>query len=266
MERAVAKYPRLYLFPLMLIMLAAPVAAAQNREVLYQVSTIDALLAGMYDGWQSLGQLTKHGDFGIGTFDKLNGEMAVLDGKVYQIASDGNVKVMPASATTPFAAVTFFDRDKVFQITKQMMLTELQAYLDSVLPTKNLLYAIRIDGTFASLKTRSVPMQSKPYPPLTSVTAKQPTFEFSNVEGTLIALRCPYFVKGANVPGYHMHFLTSDRKRGGHLLDCVITRATVLVDVTPEFCLSLPNDEGFYSTDFQPATEESLKKAEQDRK
>jgi acetolactate decarboxylase len=241
-------------------------AAQPDRDVLYQVSTIDSLLAGSYDGWASTGQLTKHGDFGLGTFDQLDGEMVVLDGTIYQITSDGAIHKPAATMTTPFAAVTFFDRDKVVAIPKEMTLTKLQEYLDGLLLSKNLFYAIRIDGTFTHVKTRSVPRQSKPYRRLVDITAQQPVFEFTNVEGTIVALRCPYFVKGANVPGYHMHFITSDRKRGGHLLDCTIKRGVIALDITPGFDLSLPRDESFYRTDFQPSSQENLEKAEQEKK
>jgi len=242
---------------------AAMVAAGQDRDVLYQIATIDSLMAGLFDGWVSTGQLAEHGDFGLGTFDRLDGEMVVVDGTVYQITSDGAARKPAASVTTPFAAVTFFDKDKVFAIPDEMTLPKLQEYLDGMLPSKNLFYAIRIDGTFARVRTRSVPRQNKPYRRLVEVTAQQSVSEFADVNGTIVALRCPYFVKGANVPGYHMHFITSDRKRGGHLLDCSVKSGVVAFDITPELNLSLPDDPSFYRTDFQPDSQENLEKVEQ---
>ena len=50
------------------------------QNVVYQESTVDALLSGVYDGELPLEQLRKHGHFGIGTFDRLDGEMVLLDG------------------------------------------------------------------------------------------------------------------------------------------------------------------------------------------
>lgn len=248
-------------YAVLLVVIAVPVGADQSRDTLYQIATIDSLMSGLYDGFISVDQLSKHGDFGLGTFDKLNGEMVVIDGTVYQVTSDGAAHKV-ADITTPFAAVTFFDKDKVSTIQEEMTLPTLQEYLDSLLPSKNLFYAIRIDGTFKRVKTRSVPSQSKPYRLLVDVAAKQPTFELSDVKGTIVALRCPYFVKGVNVPGYHMHFITSDRSRGGHMLDCTIMSGEVSLDITPEFNLLLPNDESFYQTDFQTGSGD-LKKVEQ---
>ncbi|MCE5323490.1 acetolactate decarboxylase [bacterium] len=248
---------------ILILFLTASLAAEPDRETLYQIATIDSLLSGLYDGWISIGRLTKHGDFGLGTFDGLDGEMVVVDGIVYQITSDGTSRKPDAAVTTPFAAVTFFDKDKVATIQDEMTLSRLQEFLNDMLPSKNLFYAIRIDGTFTRVRTRSVPRQNKPYQPLADVTVKQPVFELSDVEGSIVALRCPYFVKGANVPGYHMHFITSDRSQGGHLLDCSIKCGKVLLDITPQFELSLPKDESFYRADFEPASSETLEKVEQ---
>jgi acetolactate decarboxylase len=241
----------------------AGAAAKPDSDVLYQVSTIDSLMAGLYDGWTTIGELSKHGDFGLGTFDKLDGEMIVVDGIVYQIASDGSVHRPSAAVTTPFAAVTTFDKDITAAIPKEMDLPALKGYLDSMLPSKNVFYAIRIDGTFPEVRTRSVPRQSKPYQRLTSVVEHQPEFEFTNVKGTIVALRCPYYVKGVNVPGYHMHFITADRKRGGHILDCTVKAGVVTLDLTGELTLVLPRDKEFYHTDFESAGPDSVQKVEQ---
>lgn len=246
----------------MLLAATASSAAKSERDVLYQVSTIDSLMAGLYDGRMSLGKLAKHGDFGLGTFDKLDGEMIVLDGIIYQVTSDGVAHTIAGGTTTPFAAVTFFDKDKTAAIGREKSLTELKDYLDRMLPLKNLFYAIRIDGAFKHVKTRSVPAQRKPYKKLVEVAAQQPVFEFNEVQGTIVALRCPYYVKGVNVPEYHFHFITADRKQGGHLLDCTIQSGLVMLDLTPEFNLFLPRDDAFYHMDFEQAVQDDLKKVE----
>lgn len=56
--------------------------AYSSDDILYQVSTINALLEGIYDGDTSYGELKQHGDFGIGTFSGLDGGMIELDGTV----------------------------------------------------------------------------------------------------------------------------------------------------------------------------------------
>ncbi len=249
----------------LVVLSASMIGAAEkpDRDVLYQVATIDSLIAGLYDGWTTLGELKRHGDFGIGTFDKLDGEMVVLGGMVYQIASDGSVRRPSPTLTTPFAAVTPFDKDITAAIPRGMTFTALKDFLDGMLPSKNVFYAIRIDGTFSRVKTRSVPPQQKPYQKLTTVVERQPEFGFTNVKGTIVALRCPYYVKGVNVPGYHMHFITADRKRGGHVLDLAVKDGTVMIDTTGTLTLVLPKDKEFYHTDFEPSTQGSVEKVEQ---
>jgi acetolactate decarboxylase len=238
-------------------------ASAPERETLMQVSTIDALMNGVYDGVMTTGELKKYGDFGIGTFEALDGEMLVLDGVVYQVKADGVAYVVDNSGETPFAAVTWFDSDYSGELAAGMNYAELQTYLDSILPTENIFYAFRISGTFSYMKTRSVPAQQKPYPPLVEVTQHQPVFEFGSVEGTIVGFRCPSFVDGVNVPGYHLHFLTADKQAGGHILDFTITQAEVSIDYTSEFKMILPGeDSDFYKLNLEADMSGDLEQAE----
>ena len=193
------------------------------------------MLAGLYDGAIDFGSLSTYGDFGIGTFDRFNGEMIGFDGSFYQIDSHGMAHRVSDAETTPFACVTFFEPDLSASLPHNADYASLSVFLTSFLPTQNLFYAIRVDGTFSYVKTRSVPAQEEPYRPLVDIVAEQPTFDFHHVEGTLIGFRCPEFVAGLNVAGDHLHFLTSDRTSGGHVLDVVIDEATLTVDITPAF-------------------------------
>ena len=222
------------------------VHAQQQREVLFQLSTIDGLLSGIYDGRMTLGELKQHGDIGIGTFHALDGEMLVVDGTVYQVTADGAVHIPDPTVTTPFAAVTFFDVDQEKGLPSGVDFQGVVKEIDGLIPTPNLFHAIRIEGTFQRVKTRSVPKQVKPYPPLGEVVKTQPIFDFEDVEGVIVGLRCPPFVKGINVPGSHLHFLTKDKKAGGHVLELIVKEAVLKVDHTPEFSLVLPEDQDFY--------------------
>lgn len=214
-----------------------------NRDILYQVSTINALTEGAYGGQLSCGELKKQGDFGIGTFEGLDGEMILLDGSVYQVKADGFAYPAADDAKTPFACVTFFDPDNSLKIYHITDYENLKTVLDSLNANKNVFYAVKITGDFKYVKTRSVPKQQKPYPPLVEVTAKQPTFEFNDVKGVLVGFYCPAMAQGINVPGYHLHFLSSDKKSGGHLLECQVQNANVEIDTTPVFQMVLPTDE-----------------------
>jgi len=234
-----------------------------QRETLFQISTLDALLAGLYDGMIDFATLSSRGDFGIGTVDRLDGEMIGFDGAFYRIDALGMAHPVSDEETTPFACVTFFEPDLTEALPVGADYADLSNLLTSALPTANLFYAIRVDGTFSYVKTRSVPAQEKPYPPLVEIVAEQPVFEFYDVKGTLIGFRCPAFVAGLNVVGDHLHFLTEDRTSGGHVLEVVIEEATLTVDVTSAFLLSLPvGDSAFYALDLTSDTEEATEKVE----
>ena len=234
----------------------------REGDVLFQVSTIDTLLEGVYDGAVTFSELSSHGDFGIGTFDHLDGEMIAFDGKFYQIKYDGQVIPAKSAMTTPFAAVTFFEVDKRVSLDKELNLNELEGYIDMLLPTENIFYAIRIDGTFKYIKARSVPRQEKPYPPLIEVIKEQSIFEFHDVEGTLVGFRSPSYVKGIGVPGYHLHFITKDRSAGGHLLACQTQDVRVDIDYTSKFFMMLSEEEEFLRADLAKDKQAELEKIE----
>jgi acetolactate decarboxylase len=244
----------------------APLPAAPgedtDRETLFQVSTIDALLQGVYDGSMRLDELAKHGDLGIGCGDRLDGELVGVDGEWYLVRTDGRAYPVAGNATTPFAAATFFDPDMAVAIHEPMNLTAFQSRVQAELPSKNLFYAIRVDGTFSRVVTRSVPIQEKPYPRLVDVTANQTVFAFENVTGTAVGFWTPAFAEGINVPGHHLHFITSDRTAGGHLLDMTITEGSVQVDTTTNFTMPLPAGGDFWTVDLSGDLSADLEQVE----
>jgi len=216
-----------------------------NDDVLYQTSTLNALMEGVYDGPTTFGELRAHGDFGIGTFNSLDGEMIGFDGQFYQVKADGKAYPVDDRMQTPFSCVKSFSADRVAAINKSLDYPQFQKYLDALVPSTNLIYAFRIDGTFSYVKTRSVPAQNRPYPRLVEVVKHQPTFEFKNVKGTIVGYRLPEYIKGINMGGYHFHFLSSDRTGGGHLLECKIDQAVVKVDDCNQLFLVLPTQTDF---------------------
>ena len=229
---------------------------------LFQTSTLQALMAGIYDGDLTFQTLARHGDFGLGTFDALDGEMIALEGVFYQIKADGRVSPVTGSMKTPFAAVTFFKAGRTHMIEAPLNYQQLLDYVDRLLPSPNLPYAIRVDGLFSSVKTRSIPRQQKPYPPLAAAAEKQAVFELANVKGVIVAFHYPAYLAGVNMPGYHCHFITKDRRAGGHLLDCRVEGATVAVDAQPNFFLRLPDTPGFLQSDLTGDRRRELEKIE----
>jgi acetolactate decarboxylase len=239
-----------------------PGAMCADDDVLFQVSTIDALLQGVFDGFYSFDDLKTHGDFGIGTFDSLDGEMVALDGNYYQVKADGVAYPVKGNTTTPFSTVTYFQTDQTIAIENAGNFSQLSSQISEKLPSINTFYAIRIDGTFPYVKTRSVPAQKKPYPRLADATKNQSVFEFANVTGTVIGVWAPEFAKGLNVAGYHLHFITADRKAGGHILDLDVDKAEAKVDVTAGFAMELPTTGDFYDVDLSQDLQYEIKKIE----
>ncbi|MFZ4778870.1 MAG: acetolactate decarboxylase [Terrimicrobiaceae bacterium] len=229
-------------------LLALAGCAASREAKVTQFSTIDALMAGVYDGDFSCAQVARSGNLGLGTFDKLDGEMVVLDGRVYQVKSDGKVYRPTGALHTPFAAVTRFRKNQESRTGNILTLAELQKVLDRLCPSQNGIYAIRIDGEFPAVKTRSVTAQKKPYRELVEVTKEQSVFALGPVKGTLVGFRFPAYFKGLNVPGYHLHFLANDRRSGGHVLDLTMAAgATVETSHCTRFDMFLPGSVGAFS-------------------
>ena len=224
----------------------AAVVVPEEHETLYQVSTIDALMLGVYDGVQQISELKKHGDFGIGTFDALEGEMIVLDGKIYQAKADGRVYLVRDNATTPLAMVTHFNQDFSATTGEFMNFSSFPKGMSTRLPSQNMIYAVRVHGSFPQMKVRAIPMQQKPYPPLTEAAKNQSIYTYANATGTIVGFYTPDFFKGLNVPGYHLHFMSDDHQTGGHILDFVVpANTTVEYDITPKFEMLLPTSGVF---------------------
>jgi acetolactate decarboxylase len=235
-----------------LVALLSATAHGAERDVLTQVSTIDALMTGVYDSETTLGSLRDRGNFGLGTFGALDGEMVLLDGQFYRITSTGAVERPGPEATTPFAAVTFFKPDRSLALDRGTDFRGFTTKIDALLPTPNIFYAIKITGYFETVRARSVKRQTKPYRPLEEVVKSQGLFRFTKIKGTIVGFRCPPYVKGMGVPGYHLHFITEDRKAGGHVLDFRVDKAAVEIDGMNRLFLMLPGDEAFYGADLTP--------------
>ena len=228
---------------------------------IYLCAPVNALVEGIYKENIPLAEIKKHGDFGLGTFNDLDGEMVMLDGHAYQIASDGRVKVIDDSALTPFACVTFYEPLSHDDIDREMDYDTFLEWLYSLLPSLNLFYAIRIHGVFAYVKARSVPKQDS-YRPLVEVAKEQATFDFHDVEGTLAGFFTPSFMSSLNVPGLHLHFLSADLRQGGHLLECVPRKARAGVQILSTLELSLPIGLDYLTLDFTRDITQDLDKVE----
>jgi acetolactate decarboxylase len=243
-------------------LLSACATVDRPRDTVFQVSTIDALMAGIYDGDTTLRELSRHGDFGVGTFAALDGEMVLLDGTFYQIGTDGTAHTISPETVTPFCGVTFFEPDRSFSLAETVDYPGLKEYVGGRLPTENIFYAVRVDGTFDEITIRSVPRQHKPYPPLADVAKGLPDYTFHNVTGTLVGFVCPAYFTGVSIPGWHLHLITDDRRLGGHVVSFSATGLTVGVDDTPSVSVHLLTNAEFYGADFTGDTGDAIKRVE----
>jgi acetolactate decarboxylase len=240
------------------------VCARQPKKggTIWQVSPISALLQGCFDGRVDFREIKKHGDFGIGAVDGVDGELVGLNGRFLQIRGDGKVLPVLDTMTSPYAVVTFFEPALTTDINDAENYDRLEAFLDSLIDTKNIFYAVKIEGEFATVKARSIYKQTRPYRPLVEVVKEQSVFEFSNVKGTLVGFRCPPYLATLNFPGYHFHFINEARTAGGHLMEVSVVKAKVEIAPCHSYSLALPDSADFYGLDLSKDKEQELKKVQ----
>lgn len=219
----------------------SPAPSAQAPGTIWQVSPFALLVRGHYDGVMPLGAIRRHGDLGLGAADQLAGEMALVDGRWYQFLEGGRAVVPPDEMRTPFAEVTFWSggRDIAVQPGARYDASkQLQDAVDAQLPTLNAFYALRLEGTWDVVMARTYLRQTRPYPPLGHAAAD--TITLTNVSGTMVGFRQPSYADSLGVPGYHLHFVTADRRVGGHVLSFTARDVRMQVSERPEFTLRMP--------------------------
>jgi acetolactate decarboxylase len=233
--------------------LAQAMLAHRRTDEVYQTSTMGALLDGVYDGDVTTQELLRHGDFGLGTFNRLDGEMLVLDGVCYQLRGDGRATIAGPDELTPFAAVTWFHADHTIELPAPCDRATLKALIDDSLESTNFMVAVRITGDFSMIRTRTVTEQHRPYRPFTEATRDQGEVTLVDVTGTLAGFRMPEFEQGISVAGYHSHFIDEAHQHGGHALDYRLVRGTVEISVRSELHLSLQRTPQFLSAELNSA-------------
>ncbi|PFG28971.1 Alpha-acetolactate decarboxylase [Corynebacterium renale] len=224
----------------------------QQRHSIFQNSLMSALLDGIYDGEMTVGELLGHGNFGIGTFDALDGEMIVLDGTCYQVRGDGSAEVASFEQKSPFTVMTNFVPRISATPPPGLKRSELSEFIDSMQPSENFMYAVRITGTFADVTVRTVTKQEKPYRPMVEATGDDAELHFTDVAGVIGGFRTPIYEKGIGVPGCHVHFIDSARSRGGHVLDFTLTEGVVELCPGTNLELHLPLTTAFGAADLSP--------------
>lgn len=235
-----------------------------GHESLYQVSTSGAIVTGLYQGCVTVADLRMHGDLGLGTFEDLDGEMIIIDGRCYQARSDGSVVEADDTALSPFASVVNFAPDRVIDLIDIHSCSELESRLDADRRSENGMVSLRIRGTFAAMTVRAACKTSSGVD-LVEATAHQATFTFTDIPGTLVGFWSPDFTKGISIPGYHLHFISDDRRHGGHVLGLSAASLHVEVNDMSHVHLAVPETEEFLNADLSGDHTAALETAEHER-
>ncbi|MFT8394935.1 acetolactate decarboxylase [Propionibacterium sp.] len=224
----------------------------KTRHSLFQTSLMSALLDGVYEDEMTVDELLDHGSFGIGTFNGLDGEMVVVDGKAYQLRGDGSVQRAAGNAESPYAVVTNFVPMYSMKLADNVTRSIAHGSIDELIDSPNYMYALRITGHFSAVTTRTVTRQEKPYRPMTQATDDDAVLEFTDTTGTIVGFRTPLYEQGIGVPGCHAHYISDDRTQGGHLLDFTLAQGTVELCLCTDLHLRLPLTHEFRKADLMP--------------
>jgi acetolactate decarboxylase len=232
-----------------------------ERHSLFQVSTSNALVQGVFAGAITVGELRRHGDFGLGTFAGLDGELIILEGSCYRAGFGGQLDAADDAREVPFALVTRFSSDLEETIEDVPAIQALTSAIDPFLPSQNLFAGIRIDGVFGSLMMRAA-CPALDDEGLLEATRHQSEFQADDIAGSLVGFWAPEYSRAVSVPGYHFHFLSADRTLGGHVLDIRARSLRVQLQTESEVHLAMPETAEFLAADLTGEHREALEAAE----
>ncbi|KIO75461.1 hypothetical protein TH53_20520 [Pedobacter lusitanus] len=232
-------------------------------NTLFTVGIGGGLIGGLYDGFYPYKLLKKHGDFGLGAPDKLDGEIMVFQGKVYKTQHTGKTIPVDDQDLTSFSMVNFFHADRTLTPPKGLNKTALFHYLDSVLTNVNGMYAIHVKGKFKMVKTRAFPpVKAHQHTPLAEMLNLQQFFNHQDCQGDLIGYRLPYFMDNTNISGYHFHYLSDQKDAGGHIIDLLTDDIVIEINTLDSYTILPPATKDFEHFDFKKNREEDIKSVE----
>lgn len=214
---------------------------------LIQASTLNALMLGNFDETVKVKDFLHHADTGIGTYTGLDGEAIFEDGVAYKATADGKVVTMKPDDGVAFGTVAEFDeRVEEHEIENIPDIEALKTALESfVKDNKNVFYMVKLVGAFNTMHVRSCFPSEKPYPTLSEVAENQREFRYEKTFGTVVAVFCPQYVNGINLPGWHFHYLSGDKTQGGHILGLSADTLKMKINKLEEFDLTLPQNDEF---------------------
>ena len=238
----------------------------RKRIAFTQVSLFSVLLSGRYGGVISVADVKKLGNMAIATMDRLDGEMQMIDGVVYQACADGHVYLPADDATIPFGTIADFHAEQTVKIQNVLSYEAFEEQMAACCPMENLPLAIHLTGTFQRMKVRAVARQEQDGVGLAEAAKDEAIFDLQNTSGDLVGFRLPGYVKGVNAPGWHLHFVDAERRHGGHVLNFSIIEGDLRICHANDFQIHLPDDPSVLSgLDLAKDWSHDLKKAEAER-
>jgi acetolactate decarboxylase len=218
----------------------------------YHYSIWAALVNKIYDGDLTVKEAKTHGDIGIGSYNGVDGELVMIDQILYQIPSSGKVKVVSDSMHIPYLNTTFFNKEISYDLNDRMNYDSLRKKIQLHFPSRNFFYAFKIHGEFDTLKLGSMQKQERPYlQGLDSLLPNRPKFDHTNISGTMVGFWCPDFIGDINVAGFHLHFLSDDKKTGGHVLEFMGKNFKVDMDKLTSYRFILPDTDDYEKADLE---------------
>ena len=236
-------------------------------ERMFQVSTLQSLALGYTRAVMTVGELMQHGETGLGTFEDVNGEMIVIDGKCYRAMDDGRVTEAGDERGVPFASVAYMDNCREFELSGDYTMESLKAELNNRIEEDfglNSMHVIQIHGTFEKIYARSeLPYRAHHVTLKDMLDITQTSFEFSNIMGSLVGVYYPDYMDGINAAGWHLHFVNDERNKGGHVYEIKMTSGKVRLAKKTRIDIQLPKDPGFDTYSLKSASKDEIKKVEQ---
>lgn len=235
----------------------------QRRPPIYISAPIAAIVEGILREDTTIATVKAKGDLGIGTFNDLDGEMVLVDGIVYRLRPDGEATIVEDGVQTPFACATRFIGDSEEHFARPIAAEDFEDRLLDLLPSRNLVYALRIEGRFSRVRARSVPVQHN-YKPLAEIAKLQTVFDLADIAGTMVGFYTPSFLASVHVAGFHLHFISHDRKAGGHVLAAAPEDVVVRQQHCPTVELGLPMTLDFLTMERSRDLAADIKSAERE--
>ena len=239
----------------------------QNSGKFYQVSTLQALALGFSKSVMTVEELLQHGNMGLGTFEDVDGEMIVLDGKCYRAQNNGNVLSAEHERGVPFASVCRFQPQRLEKTGRIDTIEKLKEWLTLRIEEDfalNSMHAVRIDGEFSKVDARSESGTKAHHVTLKdALSVTQKAFIFENIRGTLVCVYYPDYMDGINAAGWHLHFLSEDKKRGGHVFDMSLTQGDAAFCRITSVEIHIPDTPAFDTYALKGASKDEIKSVEQ---